>query len=48
MVELAERRIFSKDIGALWGSPNHVEFSGSNVTRMHVPARDGLVMRISR
>jgi beta-galactosidase len=45
-VELAEGRIFSKDTGVLWGSPDHVEFSGSNVTRMHVPARDGLVIRI--
>jgi beta-galactosidase len=46
MIELGEGRNFSKKTGVLWGSPDHVELSGTAATHVHVPARDGLVIRL--
>ncbi|WP_195908994.1 beta-galactosidase [Microlunatus sp. Gsoil 973] len=48
MVELFGERSFNKEMRVLWGSSDQLELSETDTTRVRIPARDGLVIRIGR
>jgi beta-galactosidase len=47
-VRFSGERTFTKDLRVLWGSPDQVDISEADATRVRVNARDGLVIRIGR